>query len=73
MSIDDIHARVPVTIAVAVSEAGTFRVAIANSNWLQEERKHQQMLDEIRSDKQLWSLRYIKTTIPYPASAEEQE
>ena len=64
--------RIPVKIAVAVSEAGTVRLAVANSNWIQEERKHQQMLAEIRADKQLWSLRYLTTEVPYPVSREDQ-
>ena len=64
--------RVAVKIAVAVSEAGTVRLAVADSNWIQEERKHQQMLSEIRADKQLWSLRYLTTAVPYPISREDQ-
>ena len=64
--------RVAVKIAVAVSEAGTVRLAVADSNWIQEERKHQQMLAEIRADKQLWSLRYLTTAVPYPISREDQ-
>ena len=72
MSADSQHAKVPVTIAVAMSEGGGFMVAVANSNWVQEEQKHQQMLADIRADKQLWSLRYIKTAVPYPVSNEDQ-
>lgn len=72
MSADSQHAKVPITIAVAMSEGGTVRLAVADSNWIQEQRKHQQMLDEIRADKQLWSLRYIKTAVPYPVSSEDQ-
>ena len=64
--------RVAVKIAVAVSEAGTVRLAVADSNWIQEERKHQQMLAEIRADNQLWSLRYLTTAVPYPISREDQ-
>lgn len=64
--------RIHVKIAVAVSEAGTVRLAVADSNWIQEERKHLQMLAEIRADKQLWSLRYLTTTVPYPISREDQ-
>lgn len=64
--------RMHVKIAVAMSEAGTVRLAVADSNWIQEERKHQQLLNEIRADKQLWSLRYITTDMPYPISSEEQ-
>ena len=64
--------RIHVKIAVAVSEAGTVRLAVADSNWIQEERKHQQMLAEIRADKQLWSLRYLTTEVPYPVSREDQ-
>ena len=64
--------RVAVKIAVAVSEAGTVRLAVADSNWIQEERKHQQMLAEIRADNQLWSLRYLATAVPYPISREDQ-
>ena len=63
---------VPVKMAVAVSEAGTVRLTVADSNWIQEERKHQQMLAEIRADKQLWSLRYLTTAVPYPISREDQ-
>ena len=63
--------RVQVTIAVAMSESGMFVTSIAGSCWVQEERKHQEMLKSIREDKQLWSLKYIKTTIPFPASEEE--
>lgn len=70
MSTDSMH--IPVTIAVAISEGGRVRVAITDTNWIQEEQKHKQMLDEIRADKQLWSLRYIKTTVPYPVSQETQ-
>lgn len=72
MSTESQHAKVPVTIAIAMSEGGRFMVAVANSNWIQEEQKHQQMLNEIRADKQLWSLRYIKTAVPYPFSTEDQ-
>ena len=64
--------RIHVKIAVAVSEAGTVRLAVADSNWIQEERKHQQLLNEIRADKQLWSVRYITTDVPYPISSEDQ-
>ena len=64
--------RIPVKIAVAVSEAGTVRLAAADSNWIQEEHKHQQMLSEIRADKQLWSLRYLTTAVPYPISRKDQ-
>lgn len=70
--INDDPPRIRVKIAVAMSESGTVRLAVANSNWIQEERKHQQMLAEIRADKQLWSVRYLTTTVPYPVSREEQ-
>ncbi len=68
----DVTPSVPVTLAVAVSEGGTFRVAIVDSHWIAEERKYQQMMKEIRADKQLWSVRYIKTSVPYPVSTETQ-
>ena len=71
MAAKNTHEHIPVKVAVAMSESGRFRVCIADSNWIQEERKHQEMLDEIRQDKQLWSLKYIKTTIPYPVSIED--
>ena len=64
--------RIHVKIAVAVSEAGTVRLAVDNSNWIQEERKHQRMLAEIRADKQLWSLRYLTTAVPYRVLREAQ-
>ena len=57
---------------IIVSEAGTVRLSVAGSNWIHEERKHQQMLAEIRADKQLWSVRYITTAVPYPMSREDQ-
>jgi hypothetical protein len=69
MAADDIP-KVKVQIAVAVSEAGTVKLAVADSNWIQEERKHQAMLSEIRESKQLWSLRYVTTMVPYPISRE---
>lgn len=72
MNSEQKYEHVPVCIAVAMSESGVFKVCIANSNWIQEERKHQAMLTEIKQDKQLWSLKYIKTTVPYPVSSETQ-
>ncbi len=63
--------KVHVKIAVAVSEAGTVKLAWANSNWIQEDRKHKAMLEEIRSDKQLWSLRYVDVNVAYPVSHEK--
>lgn len=72
MTTESQYAKVPVTIAIAMSENGTFRMAIADSNRIQEQRNYQTMLNEIRADKQLWSLRYIKTSIPYPVSSEDQ-
>ena len=64
--------RIHVNIAVAVSEAGTVGLAVDNSNWIQEERKHQQMLAEIRADKQLWLLRDLITAVPYQVLREAQ-
>ena len=64
------HEHIPVKIAIAMSESGRFKVCIADSNWIQEEQKYKQMLDEIRQDKQLWSLKYITTSVPYPVSSE---
>ena len=69
---NDDQPSIHVKIAVAVSEAGTARLAFANSNWIQEERKHQQMIAEIRADKQLWSLRYLATAVPYRVLREAQ-
>lgn len=64
-------AKVPVTILVAMSESGRFLTCIADSNWIQENVKHNNLLQQIREDKQLWSVRYIKTSVPYPFSNEE--
>jgi len=72
MTAEYCHEKVPVTIAVAVSESGLVRVAVANTHWIQQEREHTKMLEEIRGDKQLWSLKYINTTVPYPISKEDQ-
>lgn len=66
------HELIPVKIAVAMSESGRFLTAIADSNWIQEEQKHKDLLESIRKDKQLWSLKYISTTIPYPITTEKQ-
>lgn len=68
---DDIQ-RVPVKLAVAFSEGGTVRVCWANSNWITIEREHQKMLDEIRTSKQLWTLRYVDINMPYPVSRENK-
>ena len=62
---------ISVNIAVVVSEAGTIRVAVADSNWIQQDRIHQNLLKEIREDRQLWSLKYVKVKVPYPVSREE--
>ena len=67
--INDDPPRIHVKIAVAVSEAGTVRLAVSNSNWIQEARKHQQMLAEIRADK---SLCYLTTAVPYQVLREAQ-
>ena len=64
--------KVEVTLAIAMSEAGTFLVSIADSDWMQEKRKYDEMLNRVRNDKQLWSLKYIKTYVPYPVSSEDQ-
>lgn len=69
---DNANEHIPVKIAVAMSESGRFKVCIADSNWIQEEQKHKQLLDDIRNDKQLWSLQYITTSIPYPISHRNQ-
>ena len=72
MVVEEDIPRIPVKVAVAVSEAGTVRLAVADSNWIQEQRAHHQMMDEIRADKQLWSLRYISTSVPYPVTSERE-
>lgn len=64
------HQLVPVTICIAMSEAGRFLTVIANSNWVQEEEKHKNLLKQIREDKQLWSVKYVKTSVQYPISSE---
>ena len=65
--------QVPVKIAVAISEGGTIKVAVADTHWIQQDRLHKQMLEDIRNDKQLWSLRYIDTKIPYPVTRQTIE
>jgi hypothetical protein len=65
--------QIPVTICVAMSKSGRFLVAITDSNWFQEEAKHKDLLKQVREDKQLWSVKYIKTTVPYPMSREDVE
>lgn len=59
-----------VTICVAMSESGRLLSAFANTNWIQEENKHKELLKQIREDKQLWSVKYIKTFIEYPITHE---
>ena len=68
---DDVQ-KVEVMLAIAMSEGGTFLVSVVDSHWLQEKRKYDEMLERIRNDKQLWSLKYIKTYVPYPVSREDQ-
>jgi len=65
-------AKVKVTVCIAMSESGTFLSAFANTNWLQEEKRHQDLLKRIREDKQLWSVKYIHTQINYPFLNESQ-
>ena len=62
----------PVTVCVAMSESGTFLSAFADTHWLQEEKKHQELLKQVREGKQLWTVRYIRTSIQYPISNEVQ-
>ena len=63
---------IPVKIAIAVSESGRVNIAIADSNWIPDRRKYEELLSSIRNDKQLWSLRYVQTQVPYPVSSEKQ-
>jgi hypothetical protein len=58
--------RVPVTVCIAMSESGTLLAAFSDTHWLQEEKKHQDLLKRVREDKQLWTVKYIKTSIQYP-------
>jgi len=64
---------VPVTICIAMSESGTFLSAFTDTHWIQEERKHKDLLERVRGDKQLWSVKYIRTSIPYPITTEAKE
>lgn len=61
---------VTVTVCIAMSEAGRFLTAIADSGWVQEEEKHKNLLKQIREDEQLWSVKYVKTSVQYPISSE---
>lgn len=65
--------KVPVTVCIAMSESGTFLSAFADTNWIQEEKRHQDLLKRVRDDKQLWTVKYIKTSIAYPFTIESKE
>lgn len=67
------YSKIPVTICIAMSESGRFLTAIADSNWLQEEAKHKELLNQVRNDKQLWTVKYVKTFVPYPITTESQD
>lgn len=71
--IDEKIIRVPVTVCIAMSEGGTFLSSFVDTNWLQEEQKYKDMMKRVREDKQLWSVKYIRTSIPYPISSEKEE
>ena len=66
-------ANVPVTVCIAMSEGGTFLSAFADTHWIQEDRKYQDLLKRAREDKQLWSVKYIRTSIQYPITTEKKE
>lgn len=67
------HSKTPVTICIAMSESGKFLTAIAGSNWIQEENKHKEILKQVREDKQLWTVKYIKTSVTYPITSENHD
>lgn len=64
--------KVPVTVCIAMSEAGTFLTAVVDSHWIQEEQRYQRLMKRVREDKQLWSVKYIRTGINYPTQTENQ-
>ena len=60
---------VSATLCIAVSESGSFLCAFAETNNIQKEQEHKDLLKRVREDKQLWSVRYIRTSIPYPITS----
>lgn len=71
--IDDEITKVSVTVCIAMSEGGTFLSSFVDTNWVQEEQRYKDMMKRVREDKQLWSVKYIRTSIPYPISSEKVE
>ena len=62
---------IEVCVSIAVSESGREKCHIADSNWLQEQRSYKAWVDEIRQDKQLWSIKTVKVKVPAPMQYED--
>ena len=65
------HAICEVLISIAVSESGRSECCIADDNWIQQKRKHQEFIDEKRNDKQFWHIKTVKVNVPMPISYED--
>ena len=60
-----------VLVSVAVSDAGITECCIADSNWIQQQRKHKEWMDEKRTSKHFWSIKTVRVNIPMPLQFED--
>ena len=63
--------KLEVHVTTAVSESGRVECCIADTHWIQQQRKHDQFMDDIRADKQLWSVKTIRVNVPMPVQFED--
>lgn len=65
------HATCEVSVTIAISENGIQRCCMAGSHWIQQQREHAAFLQELRNDKQLWTVKTIKVGFPMPIQFED--
>lgn len=60
-----------VMVSIAVSDSGMTDCCIADSCYIQQQRKHKEWLDEKRANKQFWTVKTIRVNIPLPMQYED--
>ena len=60
-----------VLVSVAVSDGGLVDCCIADSHWIQQQRKHQAWMDEKRASKNFWSIKTVRVNVPMPLTFED--
>lgn len=60
-----------VSVSVAVSDTGITDCCIADSNWIQQQRKHKEWIDEKRTSKSFWSIKTVQINVPIPLTFED--